>query len=520
MSDARATAAAADAADTTAALAAYADLAAARAAGEAFLALALDYLAEADAGDAGPGAPRAAVAPPGTTIGEAQRFAAPPAEPRPLAAVVEGLRRDVVERGIRLHDPMYAGHQVCPPLPAAAFADLLVATLNQSQAVREMSPATTAVELGLVRWACRLVGWGDDAGGSFVSGGSAANLTALLAARATRFPQAWSRGPAALAGAALVTGAQAHYSVARAAGILGLGADAVVAVATTPGGATDPAALAGTLAELEHAERPVLAVVATAGSTATGAYDDLEAIAALCRPRGIWLHVDGAHGASGLLSRRLRERLRGVEHADSLAWDPHKMMFQPLSTAMVLARRGADLERAFRQDAPYLFHAPDPAADDGALPSDSGAWTLQCSRRADALRLWLALELHGTRAIGALIDHTVELAAALHRILAAAPDFRPLHEPECNILCFRYEPAAAAGGGGEAGAGGEVALDALQDRLRAAYNRSGAGWITVATVNGRRALRVTLINPRTREHHLRELVAGLRRVAGTLPPQP
>jgi len=242
-----------------------------------------------------------------------------------------------------------------------------------------MSPAATLVELGVVRWATGLVGWDAEAGGSFVSGGSAANLAALLAARARRFPAAWREGMPG--GAAIVTGKQAHYSVARAAGILGMGADAVIAVDTTPQGATDPRALAAALEALEGEGREVVAVVATAGSTATGSFDDLPAIAALCRPRGIWLHVDGAHGASALLSAGTRHRLRGLELADSLAWDPHKMMFMPLSTAMVLARRRRDLERAFQQDAPYLFHAP--LCDDA--PPDTGAWTLQCSRRADAL---------------------------------------------------------------------------------------------------------------------------------------
>src|SRR5919109_4998277 len=140
----------------------------------------------------------------------------------------------------------------------------------------------------------------------------------------------------------------------------------------------DTDALAATLAELERVGTPVMAVVATAGSTATGSFDDLETIGALCDARGIWLHVDGAHGASALLSATHRARLRGIERARSLAWDPHKMMLMPLSTGMLLVRDERQLEAAFAQKAPYLFHGGD---DERVW--DQGTRSFMCSRRAD-----------------------------------------------------------------------------------------------------------------------------------------
>ncbi|HEX7051586.1 MAG TPA: pyridoxal-dependent decarboxylase [Longimicrobiales bacterium] len=422
--------------------------------------------------------------------------AAPPAAGRPLDAVLARVRADIARESMRHAHPMYMGHQVCPPLPVAALADALVSMLNQSQAVWDMSPAGTLLEARLIDWFADLAGFGAGAGGSFVSGGSAGNLTALLAARATRFPDAWRRGNPP--GLALLTGQQAHYSIARAAGILGLGADAVVAVPTTPAGATDPRAVAEALDALAAEGRPVLAVAATAGSTPTGAYDDLPALADICQTHGVWLHVDGAHGASALISTRERHRMRGVERADSLAWDPHKMMFQPLSSAVVLVRDRRTLQRAFQQDAPYLFHGQ----EDADAPVDPGAWTLQCSRRADALRLWIALEYYGTDALAALLEHTVDLARALHERLETAPDFEALHAPESNIVCFRYRPAGVP----------ESELDALQDRVRARYIAEGRGWIAATTLDGRRVLRVTLINPRTEARHLDAMIAGVREV--------
>ena len=464
--------------------------------------------------------------------------ALPPPEGAGLEAVLRRIRDDVVPNSNALADPMYMGHQVCPPLPVAALADAVVSVLNQSQAVWEMSPAGTLLEARLIRWFASLAGYDEGAaGGSFVSGGSAATLTALLAARAHAFPDAWRRGSPH--DVAIVTGEQAHYSVSRAAGIMGIGADAVVTVPVNDAGSTDIRALSATLDSLRSQRRRVPAVVATAGSTATGAFDDLHACADLAAQHDAWLHVDAAHGASGLLSDLVRPRLAGIERADSLAWDPHKMMFQPLSTALVLVRDRRALEQAMRQEASYLFQ---PATGDGsdaadARPADQGAWTLQCSRRSDALRLWLALEYYGVNTIAELFDHCVRLTRRLHELLADADDFEPLHAPQCNMLCFRYTggegggevgegegakgvTAVTAGGGesaGERAAAGAtakgVAAPDFQDRLRARYNASGQGWITAATVRGQRALRVTLINPRTEEAHLRRMMDGLRREA-------
>ncbi len=430
----------------------------------------------------------------------AEAFGPPPAAGRPWREVLAALRASVVEESNRLAHPMYMGQQVCPPLPLPALADSLVSMLNQSQAVWEMSPAGTMLEHELLRWFARLA-WGEgatsgDALGSFVSGGSAGNLTALLAARARAFPDAWSKG--APAGTVLITGAQAHYSVARAGGILGLGADNVIAVPTNERHATDARALAEALRAARTAGRPVLAVVATSGSTATGSFDELEPIADACREHGVWLHVDAAHGASALLSPTQRGRLVGLERADSLAWDPHKMMFQPLSTAVVLVKEQRWLRAAFQQEAPYLFHARAGAQ----APPDMGSYTFQCSRRSDAIRLWVALEHYGTRRFGELYDHCCSLATHLHERLRASADFEPAHEPESNILCFRWTPA---------GLHDPDRLNALQDRLRGGFVAAGRGYLVTTTLlDGRRVLRVTLINPRTTTGHVDRMIEGLR----------
>ncbi|MHB1313334.1 MAG: pyridoxal phosphate-dependent decarboxylase family protein, partial [Gemmatimonadaceae bacterium] len=292
----------------------------------------------------------------------------------------------------------------------------------------------------------------------------------------------------------IVCGEHAHYAIARAGGELGLGTDNVRAVASRDW-KMDVPALELTLDALAAEGRRVMAVVATAGSTATGSFDDLEAVGALCAARGLWLHVDGAHGASALLSATHAVRMRGVARARTVAWDPHKMMLVPLAAGALLARDERDLSAAFAQKAPYLFHG---GANDRSI--DQGTRSFMCSRRADALKVWVALQRYGAAGIGALYDHLCALAATLHAMLGARPDFEALHAPESNILCFRWLPD---------GVGDEALRDALNLKLRERYNASGRGWITTTVLGGRRVLRVTLMNPRTREAHLAELLDGL-----------
>ncbi len=168
-----------------------------------------------------------------------------------------------------------------------------------------------------------------------------------------------------------------------------------------------------------------MAVVATAGSTATGSFDDLESIGKLCEERGLWLHVDGAHGASALFSATHRGRLRGLERARSIAWDPHKMMLMPLSAGMVLVRDERDLDAAFAQRAPYLFHARE-----ASRAWDQGPRSFQCSRRMDVLKVWVALQRYGAEGLGAIYDHLCATARALHdRDRSARPTSRRSTSP-------------------------------------------------------------------------------------------
>jgi L-2,4-diaminobutyrate decarboxylase len=451
-----------------------------------FAAIAAGYLSRTRRGD-GPVSTRL------TPSELAARFAGGfPEDGSPLEDVLLRVANDVVAESNWLYHPRYMGHQVSAPLPAAVWTEQVISALNNSVAVQEMSPAVTMLEEQLIRWMAGLAGYGQDAGGTFTSGGTEATFTALLAARARALPDAWENG---VEGAmpVVLCGEHAHYATTRAVAQLGLGLKRAVAVRSKDF-RMDVADLEARIGQLKAEGIPVMAVVATAGSTPTGAFDDLERIGELCNSQGIWLHVDGAHGASALLSATQRARVAGIDRADSIAWDPHKMMLMPLAAGVLLVRDEAALERAFSQRAPYLFQQT------GAGRShDQASRSFLCSRRSDALKVWVALHRYGTRAFGLLYDYFCDLTRELHDVLAAHPAFETLHEPSCNILCFRH--------------GG---TDELNARLRAEYNARGTGWITSTLLDGRRVLRVTLINPRIRSGHLRDMVTELAETAARL----
>ena len=459
-----------------------------------FTGLVVEHLASTRAGDG----------PVSTSLSSEQiaaRFDEPlPLEGASLESVVGRLRDEVLADCNHLTHPRAVGHQVSAPLPAAIWTESVIGALNQSVAVAEMSPTATVLEHRVIRWMCDLVGYQAGAGGTLTSGGTEATFTALLAARAAAIPDVWTNGLGANP-PVVICGVHTHYAVSRAVGELGIGMRNVVVVPTRDW-AMNTGALAEVLDRLDDDGRPVMAVVATAGYTATGSFDDLQTIGALCDAHGVWLHVDAAHGGSALLSQRHRSRLRGIEHARSIAWDPHKMMLLPLAAGLLLVRDERVLESAFSQRAPYLFHG-----GDGERVWDQGVRSFQCSRRADVIKLWVALQRYGANGIGALYDRLCDVATAMHDMLVAHPSFAVLHVPTSNILCFRYVGDGSLD---------DEALDVVNRELRERYNRSGAGWITATQLDGRRVLRVTIMNPRTNEHHVREIVEGLAREAASM----
>jgi L-2,4-diaminobutyrate decarboxylase len=324
------------------------------------------------------------------------------------------------------------------------------------------------------------------------SGGALGNLTALLAMRQSA-PDAdtWDGGtPHRLA---VLAGEHAHYSIERAVRIMGWGRHGLVPVPADEAFRLRASALEDSWSAATRAGLRVIGVVANACSTATGTYDPLDEIAGFCEARGLWLHVDAAHGAPALLSPTYRSRLAGIERASSVVWDGHKMMLMPLLVTGVLFRDRAAGARAFNSPrVPYLHEA------DGA--DELSLQTLECSKPALGFPLYAALSLYGTEAFGAYVTATFDLARRFASLIEASGDFELATPPDANIVCFRYT-----------GARGD--MDATQVRARRAVVADGSFYLVQTRLPAGVFLRATLINPFTAEPDLAELLAVIRAAA-------
>ncbi|MFB3923870.1 MAG: aspartate aminotransferase family protein [Terriglobia bacterium] len=404
---------------------------------------------------------------------------------------------DFADASLHLSHPRFAAQQVAAPIPVAALVESVVAALNNSLAVWEMSPAGTAIDRGLFTRFKRLFGYPQQAEGSVVAGGGFANLTALLAARARFFPGAWKRGGARLA---VLAGAQTHYSVSRAAGILGLGSDAVFTIPLDSLYRTDAHQAPAVFRAARRAGFHKFVLVATCGSTPTGSCDNLVELGKIARAEGAWFHVDAAHGGGLAFSRRYRHYLRGIERADSIAFDPHKMLFMPLAAGAVLVRDGRNLRNAFEQNAPYLF-----GVKKREFP-DIAPFTIACSQRVDALKTWLTWKAYSNALWEELTTRVCEVAHAAYDYCVRSRVLEPVHEPQTNILCFRVrqEPRRRKGS------------DALHLQIKEAVNASGRAYISSTVLDGRRCLRIVVMNPRTRASDIVQVVKEVERAVSGL----
>jgi glutamate/tyrosine decarboxylase-like PLP-dependent enzyme len=405
-----------------------------------------------------------------------------------LAALLEA----VLARSPWQHHPRYVGHQVAATVPRATLLSLVASVLNNGMAAFESGPYVTVLERRVIDLLLAVAGMPSSGGGVLTSGGSLGNLTALLAARqAALGDSARGRGLAEAEPLAILASDQAHYSVERAAQIMGLGRESVVLVATDASYRMIPDEIPRACERARDLGRRPFAIVASAGATGTGAIDPLPRVADASETLGLWLHVDGAHGASALLSPRYRAALGGVERADSLVWDAHKMMSMPALATAVLFRDGRAPYATFAQSAAYLF-------EDRAEPPwfDIGLRTVECTKPLIALPLYGCLATLGTRVFADAIESAYDRARELAGLLRAAPDFELACEPDTNIVCFRYVR--------------DGATDELQRSVRDRLRASGAFYCVTTVLRGRTYLRVSLMNPLTTRADLTALLEAIR----------
>ncbi|MFH5805865.1 pyridoxal phosphate-dependent decarboxylase family protein [Alienimonas sp. DA493] len=427
-----------------------------------------------------------------------------------VAGRVRGLIEEALRRGQNLHSPRYIGHQVPASVPIAGLFDAVGSVTNQPMAIYEMGPFASAAEEACVAALGAKLGFPAGTFAGFVThGGSLANTTCLLTARNVLFQNCWEEGvPRSGPRPVIVAHGESHYCIVRAAGLLGLGTRQVVKAELNDRRQIDPPRLDETLTALKADGVPIVAVAAGACATPVGAFDDLNAVADVCEKHDVWLHVDAAHGGAAAFSPTHRHLLAGVERADSVIWDAHKMLFVPALCAFVFYKNRDRRFEAFRQEAPYLFDPSDP----GLAEHDSGMKTLECTKRAAALGLWGTWATFGEGLFRDLVDVTFALARSLYEKLSDAEDFEPLNDPQCNIVAFRHVPAFLKDTDA-------ATLGRFQHDLRRDLVRSGRFYIVPTAKDGVPALRCTVMNPLTTEAHLDELMDELRtrgrRLGGT-----
>ncbi|MBU0756203.1 MAG: aminotransferase class I/II-fold pyridoxal phosphate-dependent enzyme [Planctomycetes bacterium] len=408
-------------------------------------------------------------------------------------AIVQG----ILEDSNNLHHPRYIGHQCCTPLPLAALNSLVGSFLNNGSAVYEMGPVNVAMEKRLVQWMCGLIGYDENADGIFTHGGTVGNLTAFLAARQAKAPyDVWKQGVGKDRPLTVLIPDQSHYCIKRAVSVMGLGEEAVMPVPIDDRYHLDIDVARRCHKEATDQGRRVFLIVGNGCSTGTGSYDRLDEIADFAEEHDLWFHVDGAHGASALVSEKYRHLLKGSARADSMVWDAHKMLMTPALATAVLFKDGAHSYQSFSQKASYLFEKE--SRDEWYNYAHR---TMECTKSMMGLNLYVPLAVFGTDLFSNFVTSTYDLTQSFAQIIKADPDFELAVEPESNIICFRYLK------------NGVENLDELQRIIRREIIKDERFYIVQTALADGFYLRCTIINPHTGLSDLQELLNTIRTIA-------
>ncbi len=395
--------------------------------------------------------------------------------------------------------PRFFGYVASPSTPIGAYADLIASSLNANITCWRSGPAGTEIEKMVVRWLGSLISYDDNAKGLLTSGGSMANLIALLIAsrRKTGASVAqkglWNSGPPLT----VYASDEVHMSIAKAADILGLGRDHVRVVKTNDRMQIDLDQLRSRITlDLEQGFRP-FCVVGSAGTVNTGAVDPLEEVAALAREFDLWFHIDGAYGAPGVLDQRKKHLFAGLELADSVSLDPHKWLYVPVDAGCLLFRDEATAKAAFSTDDADYIKVHGLVDDETFAYWDYG---VELSRRFRALKIWMTLRYYGVRRLAQTISEDIALAEYMGELVSNDSDFELLAPVELSICCFRYRPANTA----------ESDLNQLNERIMSMVQKSGNAYVSNATVNGQFALRACITNFRTTKNDIERTLEVVR----------
>lgn len=403
----------------------------------------------------------------------------------------------VIEDSIHLHHPGYMGHQVSPVLPEAALADLISSFMNNGVGVYEMGSPTVAMERAVVKQLAGQLGFDSRSDGILTSGGTLGNLTALLAARQIKGEgDIWKKGTQTGKYAFMVS-EQAHYCIDRAVKIMGWGEEGMVKVSVDDQFRMNTQQLTEAYQKAREQGIKVLGVVGSACSTATGSFDRLTEISNFCKEHDLWFHVDAAHGGGAAYSQKYSHLLKGIEHADSVVVDFHKMMMCPALVTGLIFKDPVSSYRTFAQKASYLWDKEEHEW------FNLGKRTFECTKDMMALKVYSQLDKYGPELFGEIIDKLFDMAKTFAAMVKKRDFFELAIEPECNIICFRHAPEGISD------------LNTHNRTLRRRLIDRGNNFIVQTEISGELYLRTTLMNVFTGPEDIEKLLQEIENLAGS-----
>jgi len=417
-----------------------------------------------------------------------------------LTAWLRDTSEELIDKGFHLGSANYFGLMNPTPTYAGVLAETLVAALNPQLATTARSQLASKIEAETIRWIGERFGWQQPFDGSFTSGGNEANFSAIAFALSQHFPGVAENGVASIgAQPAVYASAEAHHSLDKSVGLLGLGRKALRRIPVDRNVQLDLSALEQAIADDRAAGKRPFCVVATAGTTNSGIIDDISGIAGLCRREGLWLHLDGAYGAAVTFSDTHRHLVNGIERCDSVTVDPHKWLAMPFAAGVVLTRHPDMMQAAFGVTTPYM---PKPLA---GIPLDNFKVSAQWTRRMNSLKLWLTLQMHGRKAYEGYIDSQMQLAREFAERAEHSGVFALAAPQVLPILNLRLK---------HSGSGDE--LEKAHVELVNRVTEDGRRWISETHVAGESVIRIMIVSYLTERSHLEDLQRALLEAAAII----
>jgi len=428
-----------------------------------------------------------------------------PQNPQLLGDILKNVGENAIAHSVVVTHPRCIAHLHCPPLIPALAAEVLISATNQSMDSWDQSPAATVLEQQLIHWLCGEFGYDAAGDGIFTSGGTQSNLMGMLLARDRHAKQElnWSIQQQGLPPQAhqwrILCSDVAHFTIRQSCALLGLGEKAVIAVETDENYRLSPDAVRLKLAELQEQGLTAIAIVATVGTTDFGSIDPLVPLKEIAQENGLWLHVDAAYGGALVMSDRYRPQLAGIECADSITVDFHKLFYQPISCGAFLLKDQSNFD-LMKLHADYL----NPETNEAEGIPDLVTKSIQTTRRFDALKLWISLQTLGREKFGEMIESTIDLAAAVAQMIRADSQLELATIPTLNAVVFRYS------------SGNSKQDNWINSQIRLTLLQHGEVVLAQTCIAGNTYLKFTLLNPRTTLADIRIIFDRVKQVGKQL----